>query len=223
MTRTAEETTPVAGLAEIPVVTAVTLVIAMGALPALSLADSAIGLAEPISIALHWLVAFAVVGIAVRLEDLSLSSIGVRRPAWIDLGYLFGTAVVALLIFVFGGSLVEAIGLPVDDATSGLEVGSFALAFAGAITTGVVEEVLYRGYAIERLLDYSGSAVVAGGLTWIVFTLVHAVAWPLGNLVQVATVSALFIAVYLRRRTLVPVAGAHVLVWALPVLALYFR
>ncbi|WP_049921281.1 CPBP family intramembrane glutamic endopeptidase [Halopiger djelfimassiliensis] len=223
MTRTADETSPIASLAEVPVVTAVTLAIAMGALPALSLADSAVAVSQPQAIVLEWLVAVTVIGSALGVEDLSLSSIGFRRPAWIDLAYLLGTGVAALLIFVFAGPLVQALGLPVEAGTSGLgELPSLPVALASAITTGIVEEVLYRGYAIERLLDYSDSAVVAGGLTLIGFTVVHAVAWPLGNLVQVAAVSALFIAVYIRRRTLVPVAGAHVLVWVVPVFGAFF-
>lgn len=93
-----------------------------------------------------------------------------------------------------------------------------SLAFGIAVTTGIVEEVLYRGYAIERLIEYTESSIIAGGVSWGTFTLAHAVVWPVGNLVQVATVSAIFTLVYTRRRSLFPVIGAHVLVWCLAVL-----
>ena len=223
MTRTAAEASSRAGLADIPAVTALTLVIAMGALPAIALANSAFEFSQWLLIALQWAVAVAVVAVALGIEDLSLSSIGFRRPGWIDLGYLLGTAALALLIFVLTDPLVRALGLPAESGAGGpAELPSLPLALAFAITAGVVEEVLYRGYAVERVLDYSDSAVAAGGLTWGAFTLAHAVTWPLGTLVQVAAVSALFVVVYLRRRTLVPVVGAHALVWILPVLAQFY-
>lgn len=66
------------------------------------------------------------------------------------------------------------------------------------------------------------SAVVASGLAWVVFVVAHTVVWPLGNLLPIAAVAVVFIAVYLRRRTLAPVVGAHVCIWALPVLAAAF-
>ncbi|WP_049927895.1 CPBP family intramembrane glutamic endopeptidase [Halopiger goleimassiliensis] len=222
MTRTAEETSPRTGLAEMPVVTALTLVVALGALPALSYASEALEFSQPLAMALQWLVLAAVLAVALGVEGLSPPSIGFRRPAWIDLGYLLGTAAVALLIYVATDPLVRALGLPLEAGTSGLEeLPSPLVGLAAAITTGVVEELLYRGYAIERLLAFTDSPLTAGGLTWIAFTLVHAVVWPLGNLVQTAAVAALFVVVYLRRRTLVPVVGAHVLIWLLPVLALF--
>jgi membrane protease YdiL (CAAX protease family) len=96
------------------------------------------------------------------------------------------------------------------------------VALAGAVTTGVVEELLFRGYPIECLLDYTDSALVAGGTTWVVFTVAHAAVWPVGNLLQIAAVAAVLTVVYLRRRTLVPVAGAHALVWILAVLGQFY-
>ena len=86
------------------------------------------------------------------------------------------------------------------------------------MTTGVVEEVLYRGYAIEQLIAYSPRSAIAGGISWGIFTLAHAIVWPIGNLVQIATVSAVFTFVYLRRRNLFPVIASHVLIWCLAVL-----
>lgn len=223
MGRSTTEPESVPRLAELPVATGVTLVIALGALPALAFAASALEFSQTVSIGLQWLVAIAVVAVAVSVEGRSPSSIGFRRPARVDLGYLLGTAAVALLVFVFTGPFVEALGLPVETGTGDVaELPGLPVALAAAITTGVVEELLYRGYAIERLLEYTGSALVAGGLTWLAFTLAHAVVWPLGNLVQVAAVAAVFVVVYLRRRTLVPVVGAHVLVWLLPVLGRFF-
>jgi membrane protease YdiL (CAAX protease family) len=126
---------------------------------------------------------------------------------------------------VFAGTdpVVAALGLPVAEDAGVMAAGvGLGIALAGAVTTGIVEEILFRGYPIERLLAYTDSPLVACGLAWGVFTLAHAVVWPVGNLLQIAAVAAVFTIVYLRRRTLVPVISAHVLVWAFAVMGQYF-
>lgn len=167
------------------------------------------------TIGVHWALALIVIGIAVRGEKLSLADLGFRRPSIIDIGYILVTSVGILLVYTVTPPLIEALGLPVGES-DGL-VGSSAgigTALAYAVTIGIVEEILYRGYPIERLFAYTDSALVAGGGTWIIFTAIHALNWPLGSLLQTALVSAVLTVVYLRRRTLFPVMGAHVLVWA---------
>ena len=199
------------------------LVVAFGSLPLVAVIDRAIGFQQPVVIGIHWVVAAIVLGGAVAVEDVSLGDVGFRRPAWVDVGYFLGTTIAALAVFVFVGPLIEGLGVPTDEATGGIGAEpDLVIGLVTAVTIGVVEEILYRGYAIERLLAYTDSAVVAGGLTWIAFVVAHTVVWPLDNLLQIAAVSVVFIAIYLRRRRLAPVVGAHVCVWVLPVLAAAF-
>lgn len=192
--------------------------IAFFALPAWVFALSVADVSVPpiVRIGAYWAVAAIVVGIALFGEELSPPEIGFRRPAWIDLGYVVVTSALILAVFGMTDPLVEALGLPVADeaASLGGDAG-LGMMVALAVTIGIVEEILYRGYPLERLLSLTDSSLVAGGLTWGLFTIAHAVSWPLGNLLQVGLVAAVLTVVYLRRRTLVPVVGAHVLVWVL--------
>ncbi|MCS3630730.1 membrane protease YdiL (CAAX protease family) [Salinibacter ruber] len=211
-------------LADIPPVTAGNLALSLLALPLIALLGERVVEIGPIAeLAVQWGLVAAVVGVAVSGEDQSFAGIGFRRPTWGDLGYTLATAVAALLVFAGTDPVVEALGLPVaGDAgtmTAGVGVG---VALARVVTTGIVEEILFRGYPIERLVAYTGSPLVAGGLTWGAFTFAHAAVWPAGNLLQVAAVAAVLTAVYLHRRTLFPVIGAHVLVWALSVMGQYY-
>jgi membrane protease YdiL (CAAX protease family) len=176
-----------------------------------------------VSIVVYWTLALIVVGIAVRGEGLSLTDLGVRPPDLVDLAYALVTALVILLIYVGGRPLVESVGLPVSTGAGATSVGAgITVALARSVTTGIVEEILYRGYPIERLLAYTDSPLIAGGVTWVVFTAAHAMNWPLGSLLQTALVAAVLTVVYLRRRTLVPVIGAHVLVWVLATLGQFY-
>ncbi len=211
-------------LADIPLVTAGNLALSLLTLPLIALLGERVVEIGPIAeLAVQWGLVAAVVGVAVEGEDQSFAEIGFRRPTWGDLGYTLATVVAALLVFAGTDPLVEALGLPVAGDAGKLSAGvGVGLALARVVTTGIVEEILFRGYPIERVVAYTGSPLVAGGLTWGVFTLAHAAVWPVGNLLQVAAVAAVLTAVYLRRRTLFPVIGAHVLVWALSVMGQYY-
>jgi len=175
------------------------------------------------TIGVHWAFALVVVGIAVRGEKLAIGDFGFRRPTLVDIGYIPVTAVGILLVYTLTPPLVTALGLPVSES-GGLvsESAGIGVAIAYAVTVGIVEELLYRGYPIERLLAHTDSPLVAGGGTWIVFTAAHAMSWPLGSLLQTAVVAAVLTLVYLRRRTLVPVVGAHVLVWVFVALGQFY-
>ncbi|MGQ3722389.1 CPBP family intramembrane glutamic endopeptidase [Natrialba aegyptia] len=176
-----------------------------------------------VTIGIYWALALTVIGIAVSGEGLSLPDLGFRRPALVDLGYILVTSVSILFVYIVTPPLIEAVGLPVSEGagTMGAGVG-IGMALAQSVTVGIVEEILYRGYPIERLLAYTESSLVAGGITWIAFTVAHALNWPLGSLLQTALVAAVLTVVYLRRRTLVPVAGAHVLVWVFAALGQFY-
>jgi membrane protease YdiL (CAAX protease family) len=211
-------------LTDIPPITAGNLAVALLALPVFAFLGQTVVEISPIGeLAIQWGIVVFVVGIAVGIEQQSFDKIGFKRPAWIDLGYTVVTAIAALLIFAGTDPVVTALGLPVAEDTATMSAGvGLGVALAGAVTTGIVEEILFRGYPIERLLGYTDSHLVAGGLTWSVFTLGHAAIWPVGNLLQIAAVAAVLTAVYLRRRTLVPVISAHVLVWVFAVLGQYY-
>lgn len=211
----------VSNVTQLPTLTAGNIALALLALPLfiLFLGIFNLDIHPIVSIGIQWTLAAVVVGIAISGEGLSLADLGFRQPSWIDLGYTIVTSVVILVIYSATSPIVEALGLPVQTGATSMGVGAgIGVALARAVTTGIVEEVLYRGYPIERLLAYTESPFVAGGLTWGVFTAVHAINWPLGNLLQTALVAALLTVVYLRRRTLAPVVGAHVLVWVVAVL-----
>jgi len=211
---------PPSETAGIPPVTLANVAVALFALPLFALLSRSIVELGPVGeIALQWILVAAVLGVAVAVEGLSLQEVGFRRPGGLDLGYLLAAALAALLAFAATDPAIEALGLPIADDAGTMSAGAgLGVALAGAVTVGVVEEVLFRGYAIERLLAYTGRPIVAGGVAWGAFTAAHAVVWPVGNLVQIAAVAAVFTAVYVRRRTLAPVVGAHVLVWGVSAL-----
>lgn len=216
---------PVSALSHLPPLTIGNLALALLGLPlfVVLLEVTSTDIQPIATIGVQLALALVVIGIAVRGEGLSLADLGFRRPSLVDLGYVLATSVAILLIYIGTRPLVESLGLPVSNGANAMGAGAgIGVALALSVTTGVVEEILYRGYPIERLLAYTDSPLVAGGATWIVFTAAHAVNWPLGTLLQTSVVAAVLTVVYLRRRTLVPVAGAHALVWVVATLGRFY-
>jgi hypothetical protein len=211
-------------LTDIPLTTAGNLAVALLALPLFaSLGQTVVEISPAGELAIQWAIVVFVVGTAVGIEEQSLSEIGFKRPTWTDLGYMFAAVIAALVVFAGTDPVVTALGLPVAEDAGTMAAGvGVGVALVGAVTTGIVEEILFRSYPIERLLAYTDSRLVAGSLTWGVFTLAHAAVWPVGNLLQIAAVTAVFTAVYLCRRTLVPVISAHVFLWAFAVIGQYY-
>ncbi|MFL5561071.1 MAG: CPBP family intramembrane glutamic endopeptidase [Gemmatimonadaceae bacterium] len=114
----------------------------------------------------------------VRKERLPLASIGLRRPRW-------STLLVAGLLWLVSLHLLPFLTVPLRDAAgTAVPAGLHRLAslpiwfrVVQALTGGVIEEILYRGYAIERLTTITGRPWFAGMVAAIGFGLAHVPSW----------------------------------------------
>jgi len=86
------------------------------------------------------------------------------------------------------------------------------------IRAGVAEEIIFRGYAIGRLADVSGSVGIAATVSWAVFTVAHVGPWGFGHLLLAGYGGLVLTVLWLRRRNLWVNILAHVLVDAAAVL-----
>lgn len=77
-----------------------------------------------------------------------------------------------------------------------------------AITAGIVEEVLFRGFLIWYLSHWMG-ILVAAGVALLIFTVAHAYQGPRGTL-RVGLIGALLTVIYLLSESLYPVIALHV-------------
>lgn len=208
------------GSTEFSLPTVVGLLVALLGLPGYAAAPRilSIDLHPIVGIAVQWTLLGFVLWVVVRWEGRSLRSVGLRSPKAIDIGALLVATILGFLALAATGPLVDALGLTEAGQTGmGTEMFGIGIGVASAITTGTVEEVFYRGYAIERLSE-SWGILLAGGMSWAVFTIAHAPGWQSGDLVQIALAALVFTIVYVRRRSLVPVVGAHTLIWLLGIL-----
>jgi membrane protease YdiL (CAAX protease family) len=153
-----------------------------------------------------------VVAIVLRFERLPLRSIGLRQPGW-------STVVTAILLFLVGFFLLPLVTNPLVKAWGhqGAEAGIAELAVLptwfrvviGA-TGGVVEETLYRGYAVERLSTITGRRWLGAALATVAFAAAHIPAWGVGFAVTAdLPAGVILVLFYLWRRDLVANMLAH--------------
>jgi membrane protease YdiL (CAAX protease family) len=166
---------------------------------------------------LHWLNLALLLYVVVGLERQPMASIGVRPLRWwtAPLGLIAG-----VVITLASGLLVGVLHLSADKTFVGFlqSLGLFVRILV-AVTAGVYEETLYRGYALERLASLWGSRWLAGAATLVLFTLMHAPAVGWSHLLSVALTGAMVTLLYLWRRNLVVNIIAHVTVDAIGLLA----
>jgi len=160
-----------------------------------------------------WIFLALVLFVVVRMERLPLASIGLKSPGWLTIvsALLLVLGVLFLLSPVTNWILNE-LGLHGFEKgiskLSGLPV--WLLLFM-ALTAGVVEETLYRGYAIERLASLTGSYWLGGLIAAVMFGVAHIPNWGLGPaLVSDFAFGVVMTLFYLWRRDLLANIIAHV-------------
>ncbi len=158
---------------------------------------------------LMWFCLIVLVFIIRRGEGLPLRSIGIGRASLKS--SLFWAVILVLLSLLAGGavaSLVHFEGGPMAAAFAKLPPWFLVLI---VVRAGVVEEIFYRGYAIERLQSLGLNQYVAGAVPLLVFGFAHGTnGW--GNIAVALTVGAVLTLIYLWRRDLVANIIGHFLI-----------
>lgn len=170
------------------------------------------GLAEiPFWIGHLWLSLAVLLAIVVYWERESLASIGVAQPTLVDAGIGIGGFVVGVIVFAALEPLLAMAGLQNPNSGQALLSQPLPIVLASAISAGIVEEVLFRGYPIERLTELTGNVLLAAAIPLAIFTAIHVPLWGIGATLQIGAWSVVVTGVYLWRRTLVAPIIMHLL------------
>jgi membrane protease YdiL (CAAX protease family) len=163
--------------------------------------------------AIWWVLAGMILLWVLRVERRSLSSIGLRPPTWRTFAWGLGSSALMMATVMLSYAVIfPALGLKMNiAAVHGLTQVPLWLQTATMVRAGVVEEILFRGYAIERLWALTGSIWVAAGLSAAVFVAVHISSWGYAQLIVVGFGAVILTLLYLFRRDLVSNMLAHFL------------
>jgi membrane protease YdiL (CAAX protease family) len=153
----------------------------------------------------------AATAIVAALSDITPAGLGLTTLPWLQaLVWTAGvTAGAVLLLF-----LARAAGIRESEFVAYLlpQTRAEKVAFAGlAITAGICEELVFRGYLIPALSRATGSLLVAAVLSSAVFGVLHAYQRPAGA-ARAAVLGALLAAPLLATGSLLPAIAAHALI-----------
>lgn len=173
-----------------------------------------------------WTYAALVVGIALFGEGRSLASLGLRRPTFGTLLWGLGAAVAllsagGLVSFVTYRVLHQPNRSPAE--MEALVRGSLVYALCLALRGGVIEELFYRGLAIEQLSTLTGRRWLAAVIATLVFVFSHGLRFDLRQMLPIAAVASLLAALYVWRRNLWINVIAHFLIDAVALSAVALR
>jgi len=169
---------------------------------------------DTVVLVFEWIIALAILAIVIFWERLPLSSVGFRSPSWRD----FGTMGLAFVAMALGLGIFAALNhvsqSALNDATPAqIAMVPLALRIGLFVTAGFCEELMFRGYAIERLALFSGNLWIGGVAAVVLFTLGHLPRYGFSpSLIAVAIVATALTGLYLWRRNFWVCAIMHALI-----------
>jgi len=172
--------------------------------------------------AFMWGLTLAVLAVVVFWERRPLASIGLVPPSWNAIQVGAGLAMVLLVLALVAGTIGQVLGARIapgdqDRMVLGLPLW---LQLLVAVSAGFTEEILFRGYAVERMMELTGRRWLGAALPVLVFGAVHAPFWGVAHAL-VAGMSGLWLTIaYLWRRNLWTNIAAHALLDALVFIAI---
>lgn len=156
----------------------------------------------------------------VRVERRDLSSIGFRALGIRDgiIAVLAGILILVLLALIL---LVVFPALHWSESSQDASILSlpYWLNVLIVVRAAVSEEILFRGYPIERLEELTGSRALAGAVSCAVFTLDHISFWGWHHIFIAGSAGAALTVLYLWRRNIWVNMIAHFMVDAAAFLA----
>ena len=168
-----------------------------------------------------WSMALLVPIYVLAVEHQPLSSIGLKRPSWKTFAYGLAAAVVCFAILPvveIARSLLQAPGQLGSAGSNALLALSLWFRVQLVLRASLAEEIVFRGYIIERVEQLTGSRMAALAVSVVAFTWAHLAYWGWGPLIGVAAVGIVLALFYQWRRDLGTTMVAHFVIDGLQVL-----
>lgn len=160
-----------------------------------------------------WLGVVPMVVWVVGIERAGIGSLtGTRLPPF-TLAWVVASGVVVMFVastlLQWATSALGIGGIAEGETMERVSDRSTAAILVTGVTAGVTEEVLFRGFLIERLLSVTGSPVLAGVGSVVVFGAVHYGYWDAEETVEITAQGAVLVGIYLLVPSLVAVVAIH--------------
>ena len=157
-----------------------------------------------------WTLAGALCAFTVFVERRSLSTIGIK-PLSLRLFAVAVVAGVALSLLVpLVSVLVTAVGGGPSDIPQVADDNPLWVLGLGVVTAAVTEEVIFRGYLLERLMEVTRNRALSAFVSLAAFVVIHVAAWTFTHVLGVVLpLGAALTGLYLWRRNVPLVITVH--------------
>jgi len=156
-----------------------------------------------------WLLLLVMILWIYFVEKRTIASIGWKKLTAKTVFGGLGLGLVLFILFGISNVVIQAIGLELNQEIAEMISGkSIPVLFLLVLRAAVVEEVLYRAYAFERINELTKSKWVAGLVPLIMFMLVH-LSWGIGHLLFIFIAGGLLTLIYVSKRNLALNIIAH--------------
>ena len=143
------------------------------------------------------------------VENQTIASIGWKKLTAKTILWGLGLGLVLFVVFGIANVVIQALGLELNqEIAEMISSKSIPVLILLALRAAIVEEVLYRGYAFERIYELTKSKWVAGLVPLIVFMLIH-LSWGVGHLLFIFIAGGLLTLMYISKRNLALNIIAH--------------
>jgi membrane protease YdiL (CAAX protease family) len=167
-----------------------------------------------------WLLLLVMILWIYFVEKRTITSIGWKKLTVKTILVGLGLGLVLFIVFGIANVVIQKLGLELNqEIAQMISSKSLPVLFLLVLRAAVVEEVLYRGYAIERINELTNSKWVAGLVPLIMFMLVH-LAWGVGHLLFIFIAGGLLTLMYVSKRNLALNIIAHFTVDVIAILVL---
>ncbi|MDE3259262.1 MAG: CPBP family intramembrane metalloprotease [Gemmatimonadota bacterium] len=160
-----------------------------------------------------WFLFLSIIAIVLWWEQRPLSSVGIVPLTAESIGVGLVAGILISFIFPLMQVILEKFRLA-DYGYGPAQI--FAQPFWSRVEmvlqAGIIEEMLYRSFAIERVSELTGSLWVGALIPLVFFTLAHVRLWGSGHLITVLVVGSLFTLLYVWHRDVVMCMIAHIVV-----------
>jgi membrane protease YdiL (CAAX protease family) len=168
-----------------------------------------------------WLLVGLLFVIVLYGERRPLRSIGLQIPTRRETVVGLGAGLLAVVLGLFvTGVAVVTLQLEQPETLSALSQLSIPVQLVIVGTAVVAEEVLWRGYPIERLTEVTGRLWIGAAVSGTVFLAVHFPAWGLVGAIPQAVFTLVLVGVYVWSRNVVACMLTHGVINVLMIMVL---
>jgi tetratricopeptide (TPR) repeat protein len=170
-------------------------------------------------VSLKVIIVIALLAMVLYGERRPLSSIGMRRPHLSDIALGIGAVALGeLAMYLTELLLPHGFASSAEGAHALFTRLPLWLMLLVSLVNGIFEEIVARGFAVERLGEVTHSTIAGASIALALNLAAHLPYWGWRQTIIIAPGLATFLALYLWRRSVVPCAIAHILNDAFPAL-----